>query len=421
MKTHTSLSRKLKPRKYTLIDCIRLPFVYAPAQTIFFIFTNISLSLLPSLTVITTAWFIDTAIAVAGVNMMRSHVVLPLLALLGLYVYKRVILHVKEYVVIIVESKMRLTMRLEIIEKRASLDFKYIENDESNNVTFRIVDMFEKKIMNGFHLILELVELAITTASLLIIFAMQVWWAAIVVAVTVIPMCFIVIKMGKKLYDAEKECSRSDRRANYLGSILSNRETVLERTVFSFTDKIGKKFVEQFEISRKIRLKTDRNRVVGAKTGSMFSLVVLFSVVATLIKPVQTGVVTLGMFIALVNGWRQLTSLLSWGISWHVSELTSTREFLKDLTLFANFSETPDALSLPVPTTIAFESLEFCNVTFSYPSTTKVVLDNLSFRLEAGKHYALVGINGCGKTTITKLITGLYNEFEGDILINEKR
>jgi ATP-binding cassette subfamily B protein len=46
-------------------------------------------------------------------------------------------------------------------------------------------------------------------------------------------------------------------------------------------------------------------------------------------------------------------------------------------------------------------------------------LKDLSFKIEEGKHYSFVGINGAGKTTITKLMTGLYTEFEGNILIND--
>ncbi len=44
----------------------------------------------------------------------------------------------------------------------------------------------------------------------------------------------------------------------------------------------------------------------------------------------------------------------------------------------------------------------------------------MSFVIEEGRHYAFVGANGAGKTTITKLITGLYEDFEGEILINGK-
>jgi ATP-binding cassette subfamily B protein len=47
-------------------------------------------------------------------------------------------------------------------------------------------------------------------------------------------------------------------------------------------------------------------------------------------------------------------------------------------------------------------------------------LDGLSFKLERGRHYAFVGKNGAGKTTVTKLLTGLYTEYEGGIYVNGK-
>ena len=47
-------------------------------------------------------------------------------------------------------------------------------------------------------------------------------------------------------------------------------------------------------------------------------------------------------------------------------------------------------------------------------------MKGLSFKLEAGRHYAFVGKNGAGKTTIAKLLTGLYTEYEGEILVNGK-
>ena len=49
-----------------------------------------------------------------------------------------------------------------------------------------------------------------------------------------------------------------------------------------------------------------------------------------------------------------------------------------------------------------------------------MILNHLSFRVESGAHYAFVGANGAGKTTITKLLTGLYQQYEGEILINKK-
>lgn len=64
--------------------------------------------------------------------------------------------------------------------------------------------------------------------------------------------------------------------------------------------------------------------------------------------------------------------------------------------------------------------LEICfsHVSFSYPESEKKILDDVSFTLHAGEHTALVGINGAGKSTIVKLICGLYQPTEGQITVN---
>lgn len=63
-------------------------------------------------------------------------------------------------------------------------------------------------------------------------------------------------------------------------------------------------------------------------------------------------------------------------------------------------------------------SIEFKNVSFTYPKAEKPIFSNLNLKIEAGEKIALVGVNGAGKTTIVKLLTGLYNPTEGEILIN---
>lgn len=59
--------------------------------------------------------------------------------------------------------------------------------------------------------------------------------------------------------------------------------------------------------------------------------------------------------------------------------------------------------------------IEFCHVSFGYGK--EYVLQNVSFRLEPGKTYALVGSSGGGKSTIAKLISGFYSIQEGEIKI----
>ena len=62
--------------------------------------------------------------------------------------------------------------------------------------------------------------------------------------------------------------------------------------------------------------------------------------------------------------------------------------------------------------------IEFKNVSFKYDNTN--ILENLSFKLDENKTYALVGSSGGGKSTIAKLISGFYKIDEGEILIGGK-
>lgn len=66
------------------------------------------------------------------------------------------------------------------------------------------------------------------------------------------------------------------------------------------------------------------------------------------------------------------------------------------------------------------ESIEFKNVSFTYPSAEKSTINKMSFKINKGENIAIVGENGAGKTTAIKLLCGFYYPTNGDILINGK-
>ncbi|MGB4758622.1 MAG: ABC transporter ATP-binding protein [Candidatus Saccharimonadales bacterium] len=65
-------------------------------------------------------------------------------------------------------------------------------------------------------------------------------------------------------------------------------------------------------------------------------------------------------------------------------------------------------------------SIEFQNITFTYPGQTKPVFKDLSFTIASGEHVALVGENGAGKSTLIKLLLRFYLPDSGQILIDGK-
>ena len=62
--------------------------------------------------------------------------------------------------------------------------------------------------------------------------------------------------------------------------------------------------------------------------------------------------------------------------------------------------------------------IEFKNVSFTYPDTTKGSLDRINFVIQPGEKVGIIGRNGSGKTTLQKIILGLYSPTEGSVLID---
>ena len=62
--------------------------------------------------------------------------------------------------------------------------------------------------------------------------------------------------------------------------------------------------------------------------------------------------------------------------------------------------------------------IEFKNVSFTYPDTTKGSLDRINFVIQPGEKVGIIGRNGSGKTTLQKIILGLYAPTEGSVLMD---
>lgn len=73
---------------------------------------------------------------------------------------------------------------------------------------------------------------------------------------------------------------------------------------------------------------------------------------------------------------------------------------------------------LPVPA-VLHRGIRLEHVSFAYPGTSRVVLDDVSVTLPAGTVVAIVGENGAGKTTLVKLLAKMYEPSSGSILVDD--
>lgn len=168
----------------------------------------------------------------------------------------------------------------------------------------------------------------------------------------------------------------------------------------------------------------EENRALAlrrAGTGTLLNLLptgAYYGAYAYILARTLAGTLTVGDLTFLAGAFSRSRTLMA-GIFQRFSDVADQAQFLDDL--FDFFRTEPAIASpanpIPVPRPVR-EGFEFRNVSFSYPGSSKLVLDGVSFRLNAGERIALIGENGAGKTTITKLLARLYDPVAGQILLD---
>jgi len=412
----------LETREYNGIDILRLPFKAAPVVLTFQMLLVLVQAIVPTAAMaLATAFFVNTAISVFNQEEMLNSIYFPLGILLAVVGVNSIL----DSLPTLLDSRLKLSMERKfmplILDMRAELAYKHIEDANSWELIERVSKRLIGALQNGIRASGAIISSAISIVSILGLIVTQAWWIVVIIGIVSIPLFWIAFYAGKKNNEAWIESQEYERRYSYYSDeVLINRESVEERVLFGYTDSVVNRYIEKFEIARKIQLWISLKMYFIMKATSIMMVVLALIIAATLIYPVISGDLSPGMFMGVVAAVFGIVGKLGWSLQGAAEKISSSRECMRDLTEFMLLSRCSGALDLPDENPIIFERLTFRNVRFKYPTAKSYTLNNISFELESGKHYAFVGTNGAGKTTITKLLTGLYDEYEGEILINGK-
>ena len=224
----------------------------------------------------------------------------------------------------------------------------------------------------------------------------------------------------KRRYKNRNDMANPERKMRYFKSLFYDRKTIFDikqylnlKTVLS--SKYDNSCDEKIEISKKIAKDGLKNETLTSVIVVILNYLLPISYIAYqgLLKLISLGDVS-----ALWNSFNLFNN--------SVSEISRNITHLKESSLFVNnFKEVlnyqpkieVNAEGINVANN-NIESIEFKNVTFIYPNSDKIILENINFKIKSGEKLAIVGINGTGKTTIVKLLMRFYDTISGIILIN---
>lgn len=408
-----------KKQRFRNIDFIIYPIRYIPLQSMFSFIYTISNALMPAYETVAIANFIDCAIDIFEGKRNITEIVLPIVLIVLYILFINLIPTIAEIISLTGKNKITIRIKDLILNKKTALEYQYVENPEACELINRVCSDPVGNFSSGFNNILSAVSIVISSISLLFIIMTSTFISGIVITAASIPLFVIAIKTGKKNYEMGKDAAEIQRKYRYLAGVLTDRGYANERKLFGYSKNLQNDYVALYNQSFKIESKIEKKTYTNMKAGSMITLLVIAVIISVLLPSLYAGSITIGVFVALVNAVFGLVQTMSWRLSETMCEHARLQEYLKDLNSFFALSEKKEACVAPsCPEDFTFESVEFRNVSFKYPGTETYVLNQCSFLLNSGKSYSFVGINGAGKSTIVKLLIGLYDNYDGEILLN---
>ena len=409
-----------KKKNYRLFDYLCVVYSCCPVYCIINIIKRVINALIPSFQALAVADLVDNAIILLAGKNTLFEVIKPLIVLMVLSSYS----YISSALISVYDAKQKMRLKeriaVELIKKRASIQYKCIENEEEWGVITRSCDNANERFWAGFNNLIGAVELIVRILSIIIVIWVKMWWVAIVIILISVPLMWLAYISGKASYKAFREADKYERRSNYLAEVLTERKSTDERTLFQFTKTINYKWLKTNEVARGIKLRVERGNYIKMKGSSVITAILSFIIIGLLLVPVSKNLMTIGLFIALSNQIQSIIHTMSWDLTDLIESITNSVEYLKDFSRFMYLPEVRDNILPLKDFGITVNDIEFNNVSFKYPGREEYILKNISFKLTKGKAYAFVGPNGAGKTTIIKILTGLYDNYEGIITINNR-
>ena len=208
------------------------------------------------------------------------------------------------------------------------------------------------------------------------------------------------------------------RQLDYLRVLGASKESAKELKLFGLGPFLTAQFKRLSEGIYHQNVGLAKRRLWGGSLLSLLSTAGYYGTYAWVIYQTVAGNLSVGVMTFLTGAIAGASTNIQMTFS-TFSGIADQALFLTDLLEFFGvrpaIRSRPDALLAPRPICRGFE---FRNISFAYPGTERPVLKNLDLRLEPGERVALIGENGQGKTTIVKLLTRLYDPFEGQILLD---
>lgn len=336
----------------------------------------------------------------------------PVIFLVLLFAWKELSKFFRNILDIKLEQRLELNLNKSLMNKLSLIAVDEIEKSEFQDKLNQIKDRPHLALIELFNSSILILSTVIKVVGIAFVFfniSGILGISYLIAAIFDILFTFMAVNKMNKMFE---NTSRNEREMENVIDILKNKDALYEIKVFKMKNLFLNRFEKYSSAVFKERLGTtlkSQNYLILSSVVNIvwMGLVILFIVSKLLAKAIGAGDLT-----AIVTSASSTLDMAE-DFVYEASTVSNNGYIANTLFFILSYDERKVEKSSKYG-----DEIEFSHVSFKYPGTEKTVLHDLSFKINKDKVTAIVGENGAGKSTIIKLVAGLYEPTEGSVRIS---
>jgi ATP-binding cassette subfamily B protein len=384
-------------------------------------FFSISRGLLPALTLLATQQIVNTIVALEP-NTSFKTAMLPLFIFIGLLFLNELLLIFLLHTTTVYQTYISNYVNIEIIKKVGQMSLPSFENSLIQDQLQRSQQEANFRPYEIFQQILSIITGLVTLLSSAAILFSWSWKLTLLLGIIPILFFYAYLSLGKTEFLIHFKRIPNQRKSWYLLQLQTRDSSFKETKLFKLNHYLLNQYrniIDQFlKEDKYLATKRTKLSLISQLIGNIIVGVVIFYIAYA----GYNGEINIGNLVAYFSVVA-LTFTNSQNIVLEIVDICKNNLYIEQLFSFLDLQDNKDETEPHQSMKshqLKIDSIQIINVSFKYPGTTNYVLKNVNLTLNKGETLAIVGKNGSGKSTLIKLISKLYTDFEGEILINGK-
>lgn len=300
--------------------------------------------------------------------------------------------------------------------KASELDLAFYESPDFHDRLHRVREAAGRSL-GLLESVGGLAQNLVTVAGIATLLVAYGLWVALVLLAGTLPALLVVLRGSRQQHDWWKTATIDRRRTQYFSDLLTMGQHAAEMRVLGLSGHFRQRFRE---LRRRLRAEHMRlfQRQSYARLGAeAVAMISAAGAIAWMAWRAVLGQGTLGDIALFAQAFQRGQGLVR-SLLMNIGQIHSSGLFLENLFDYLDLQPIVVPPSNPVPVPRGPSTIQFHDVSFRYPATDRLALENFSLTIPAGKTVAIVGSNGAGKSTLVKLLCRFYDPESGRVEID---